>query len=467
MKLRRRILKYFIVLIVLTILINIVVSYYTNRNSLDRLHDIYRKAFLQKTAENAIQFYHVHGSFNGISEADIRPREVVINQPRRWIRQESRDIAIPLAGQGGEYILLADDQGRFILGGEKAKSRKKQGYPLKIQGKSIGTLWLVPIENNFWQAASNILLVPLIIRSMLTVLIASTLAFGTAFIFSEYLMRHIGELARAARRIAKGDLDCRLQTSGRDELADLALDFNSMAEKLQEDQRLRRQLQADVVHELRTPLAVYQAVLDSLENGVIRWDAGTLASLQEETARMNRLVADLHELSRAENQQLPLYKELFSLGDLMVRLQESFGELARKKEIDFALQVDDSVLDTVFYADPDRTMQIFLNILHNALRHTPQGGSITMRAWAKERNMMAISVTDTGEGISAEHLPHVFDRFFCSDKSRSRRRGGTGLGLAIAKEYTILHGGSIEVKSSLGQGSEFTVFLPVERQMDD
>jgi signal transduction histidine kinase len=466
MKLRRRILKYFVLLIVLTSIVNLSISYYLTQTSGDRLYDIAYKAFLQKVIDNLSDRYAKSGSLAAVNEQDIRPREIVIELPRRWNGSHDNQFTLALTSDNGWDIVVEDELKQVIVGANKAAMREGSGKQLIAKEKFIGTVWLVPKQNSAWEYMRNYLFIPLLFRNFLTVVVSSVLALGIGFLLSDYLARHIGELALAARHIARGKLDYRVRTGASDELGELAVDFNEMVGKLQEDRQLRRQLQADVVHELRTPLAVYQAVLDSLESGVVQWDAKTLASLQEETGRMNRLVTDLHELNRADNQQLPLYKELFAVGDLLERLEESFSELARKKAVQFSIEASVDTAAIIVYADPDRLMQVFLNILHNALRHTPGGGVITLRVCPKDENMMAYSITDNGEGIPADALPHIFDRFFSGDKSRSRMRSGTGLGLAIAKEYILLHGGEIEARSVLNQGSEFIVILPIEQEKD-
>jgi two-component system sensor histidine kinase BaeS len=464
MKLRRRVLIYFILLIFLSSTVNLAISYYLTQALMDRFHESVRSAFLQQATTNLLVAYEKTGSLATVSEDAIRPHKLSIHLPRRWGRVADTGAVVDVTVDNGWNIVVADSAGHIVFGADQASMREEPGNRLETQGKSIGMMWLAPNPNSTWELIRKYLFISLLFRNFLTALVSSALALGIAFMFSDYLARHIGELALAARKIAGGQLDFRVKDGARDELGQLVADFNAMANKLQEDQQLRRQLQADIVHELRTPLAVCQAVLDSLESGAIEWNTKTLASLQEETSRMNRLVTDLHELNRAENRQLPLYKELFSVGDLIDRLEESCSELARKKDIDFSIQAVNGARATILYADPDRIMQVFLNILHNALRHTPAGGTITMRIWPKGGTTMAFAIADNGEGIAAEALPHIFDRFFSGDKSRSRSRSGTGLGLAIAKEYALLHGGDIEVRSVIHQGTEFIVALPCEQE---
>lgn len=465
MRLRRRILKYFLLLIVLMSLVNLAVSYYLAETSWGRFQGVVRTAFLQQTADNLLEFYAEKQSFFGAKEAAVWPREFSVWLPRRsaWGNDHQFVMALPVNSVWN--IVAADRDGRFFIGSEKSDWREEPGVELVAGGQTIGMVWLVRNPNSSLTLLRNYLIVPFLFRNFLTMLISFAFALGIAFLFSDNLAKHIGELAAAARHIAEGKLDYRVKTGAQDELGELAKDFNLMAEKLQQDQQLRRQMQADVVHELRTPLAVCQAVLDSLDNGVVPWNEKTLVSLQEETSRMNRLVTDLHELNRADNQKLQLYKELIMVGDLLERLQDSFGEMARRKTIWFDIQTDHELRELILYVDVDRIMQAILNILHNALRHTQAGGTITVAVSMEFEAKVALAVKDTGEGIPAEILPHVFDRFFSGDMSRSRQRSGTGLGLAIAREYVRLHGGDIVVVSEPLKGSRFTVYLPVEEGM--
>lgn len=463
MKLRRRIIRYFILLILLMVVINLSVNYYLTQNVLDRSQDNIRKAFMQESAVNILEYYEEHNTLDSITAVQVRPQELTLQVQQRFWGGSQAAMSIPVAAIGGWDIVLADAANKIVLG-DRTVSRLEPGYSLESNGKNIGTLWLVQKSNSFWELARKYLFIPLLFRSVLIALFSSLLGFGIAFILSEYLLCHIRELALAARKIANGELEHRVSIGAQDELGELAADFNRMADELEENRRTRRQLQADVVHELRTPLAVCQAVLDSLDNGVVPWDDKTLASLQEETGRMNRLVTDLHELNRADNQQLSLYKELFTVDNLIERIVESFEELARQSGVKFNVEIVSPVANLLLYADPDRVMQIFLNILHNALRHTEAGETIALQVRGEATGKAIFRITDTGEGITPEDLPYIFDRFFSGDRSRSRQRSGTGLGLAIAKEYALLHGGDIQVQSVLGQGTEFAVILPVEQE---
>ncbi|WP_423244894.1 HAMP domain-containing sensor histidine kinase [Heliophilum fasciatum] len=303
---------------------------------------------------------------------------------------------------------------------------------------------------------------------MLSAILSCVLALAFAYFVSRFFSAKIETLARAAHLIAQGQLEHRVPVSPNEVLGKLSADFNTMADHLQKGQQLRRQLQADVVHELRTPLAVSQGILDSLESKVIPWDERSLSSLQEEIGRMNRLVTDLHDLSKAETRQLSIQKELIYVGDLLERVQESFQETVRLAGVHFQVGLPPAESGALLYIDPDRTIQILLNLLHNALRYTPSGGMIQINLCLQIANNspgINIMVTDTGTGIAPEHLPFIFDRFYRGDQSRSRQTGGSGLGLAIAKEYVELQGGQIMAASTLGAGTTIRLWLPVESEL--
>ena len=463
MKLRRRILKYLLLLVLIATLLNVGVNYYLGEKSVERFATGFQEVYAKAVSEKIFEYYQNHGSLAGINENEIRPKEVTLELPRRGVPGMTKEATSYMTIQGDAtwLIWLEDDQGNLLVGKNKKQAAPKERDSLIINGKTIGYFWLSPRENSVLELYRHFLM-PLLLRNLWSVLAATLAAFLLAFLFSNSLLKRIQALAEAAKRIAGGELEHRIVMKEEDELGELAADFNSMAAKLQNDKQMRQQLQADVVHELRTPLAVCQAVLDSLESGAVVWEPKTLASLQEETARMSRLVTDLYELSRAENKQLSIHKEIFAVGDLLERLEESFCEVARQKEISFMVEAGAADREALLYADQDRLMQVFANLLHNAARYTEKGGQIKVVVSYSNKKILQIAVSDSGCGIAPEVLPHVFDRFFRGDESRARQSGGSGLGLAIAKEYTLLHGGEISVESVLGKGTVFKVELPLE-----
>jgi signal transduction histidine kinase len=295
-----------------------------------------------------------------------------------------------------------------------------------------------------------------------SLLIAGALALGVAVAASAIVSRQVvGPLARlatAAQRIARGYYAERVPGSGTDELDQLAVSFNEMAAALEDAERRRRQLIGDVAHELRTPLATLSGYLEGLQDGVVQPSDRTWAMLGAETARLTRLVEDLQELSRAEAHQLSLALQPV---DATTAVQAAVDRLA-PEFVAKGLTLDVTVPPGLsLRADPDRLIQVLTNLLSNALRYTPAPGHVQL-AVSRTSQTIRFQVQDTGVGIAAEHLPHVFERFYRVDKSRARALGGSGIGLTITKALVEAMGGHIAVASAgAGQGTTVTVELPL------
>jgi signal transduction histidine kinase len=255
-----------------------------------------------------------------------------------------------------------------------------------------------------------------------------------------------------------GDLSQRVAISGKDEIGALAHAFNAMADSLSQAERLRRNLVSDLAHELRGPLMNIRGSLELLQDQILEPSPAILASLYEETSLLSRLVDDLQDLSLAEAGQLRLCRQQTLLAEVIaqatLQLQPAFVE----KHL--SLRIDIPVGLPAVDADPERLAQIVRNLLSNAIRHTPSGGEISVSARLRAGAMVAVGVADTGEGIAGEHLPHIFERFYRIDSSRTRASGGTGLGLAIVKQLVEAHQGRIEVESEQGHGARFTFTMP-------
>ena len=269
----------------------------------------------------------------------------------------------------------------------------------------------------------------------------------------------LADVMAAAEAIASGDLSARVDERGSGEFNRLASSFNRMIEELERTDKLRRNLTADVAHELRTPLHIIQGNLEGVQDGVYEPTAEHIDATLHETRVLARLVEDLNTLSLAESGQLPLEIEVTDLADLLDDLKTGFGGQAEEAGVQLWVSTDVASAPTVM-ADAGRVHQILSNLMANALRHTTRDGLVTLSAFS-EGATAKISVSDSGEGISEEDLPFVFDRFWRGDPSRPRDGGsGGGLGLAIARQLAIAHGGAISVESELGVGATFTVELP-------
>jgi two-component system OmpR family sensor kinase/two-component system sensor histidine kinase BaeS len=291
-------------------------------------------------------------------------------------------------------------------------------------------------------------------------LLAGAIAVVLGLGISRGLTSPLQRLAAATRALASGDLTRRVEVSGSTEVAGLSIAFNEMAAALEEAEQLRQNLIADVAHELRTPLSVLQGNLQAILDGVYPLDTAEISQLYEETRLLSRLVGDLHELALADAGQLPLNFCAAHLAQILKQTTDSLLPTAAAQEIALALELADEL--PAVSADPDRIAQVLRNLLVNALRHTPAGGSVSVHATPLEGEV-EITVADTGEGIAAEDLHRVFDRFWKSDLSRARddRWGnGSGLGLSIAKSLVEAHGGRIWAESEPGAGSTFHFTLP-------
>lgn len=290
-----------------------------------------------------------------------------------------------------------------------------------------------------------------------SVLVGSTAAGGLSYWVSQRIMQRLTEMEQITQQFAAGHLEARLPMSDIPELNRLGTSFNRMAASLEGVEARRRELIGDMTHELRTPLTVVRGYLEELADGEIEPSPEVYHRLAKETRRLERLVNDLQELSKAEAGYLPIKIQPLNLYPLLESLVERFSD---------QLLEDGPVLLAEFppqiplvLADIDRTEQILVNLIGNAIRYTAKG-SISIRTWPQNRKLW-IAVIDTGIGIAPEDLPHVFERFWRADQSRDRNSGGTGIGLTITKHLVELQGGEIQVDSEVGIGSIFRFSLPL------
>ncbi len=274
--------------------------------------------------------------------------------------------------------------------------------------------------------------------------------------------RQLGQVRHASGRIAAGDYTVQVPSVGMGaELDDLASAFNTMASELARVEQTRTRLLSDLAHEMRTPVATLEGYLEGIQDGVVQSDDETVAVLLHQVARLARLAQDIALVTTAEEGRLSMHRRLVSVDDLVgtaVRLASGRYAAAGVR---LTAQIADAAAGTVVEVDQDRIGQVLTNLLDNALRHTPAGGRVAVRV-EKHQERVLLQVTDDGEGIGAEHLGHVFERFYRADSARDRAHGGSGIGLAIARSITRAHGGDVTVSSAgQGQGATFTVELPI------
>ncbi len=276
---------------------------------------------------------------------------------------------------------------------------------------------------------------------------------------SRTLTQPLVELSDAAKEIGAKNLSKRVTIHGSDEVQALATAFNEMAHDLEMAESLRRNLLADVAHELRTPLTVLQGNLRAILDDVYPLEKEEIARLYDQSRHLHRLVNDLHELAQADAQQMTLHRQPTDISRLVQQAVDMFETLADEKHI--AVEVQQGMTLPELDVDQARLTQAVQNLLTNAVRHTPEGGTITVSV-ARKGETLDITVADTGEGIATEHLDYVWNRFYRTDRARARDNGGTGLGLAIVRAIAEAHGGNAHAQSAgIGQGSTFTLHLPL------
>ena len=277
-----------------------------------------------------------------------------------------------------------------------------------------------------------------------------------SFTFRRY-GRPMTNIFSAIDSISEGDLSVRVPEHYPREFGQLAKRFNHMVSELERAEQQRRNLTADIAHELRTPLHIIQGNLEGIVDGVYQPTTEHINNTLDETKLLARLVNDLQTLSLAESGQLPLHPTRFLLANLMDDLTSSFSSQAASLGIDLRTSISDPTKELT--ADYDRLNQVLSNLMSNAIRHTPQAGTISIETVSIPSGVR-IAVRDTGSGIPEEDLPFIFDRFWRGDKSRTDR-DNSGLGLAIAKQLILAHGGTINVESELGKGTTFVIEMPV------
>ena len=407
------------------------------------------------------EYYVTHNGWRGVDSLIAHARQAA--QPGDTPRPRQQPPA-PEARTPGDRVILLDADGRIIAdsdpGGEPLHLSAldlSKGAPVIVGGRRVGTLLVIsglgkltPLQEAYLRQINT------------WMVIAGILAALAVLLVSEFQARRIVEpvqaLAQAAHRIAAGDLSQRIPVTDDDELGEMAAAFNTMAEKLERQQELRHRVMADIAHELRTPLSVLQIELESIEDGLTEPTPEVIQGLQTSVAHLRRLVEDLRVLSLAEAGELPLEREEVDLVALVREVAQSVQSGARSQGVAMNAVLPDAPLTV--NGDRQRLAQVLLNLLSNALRHTPAGGQITVSV-TRTGDEGRVSVRDTGEGIPAAALPHIFERFYRADRARSRDTGGSGLGLSIARSLIEAHGGRIWAVSEEGKGSEFTFALPL------
>jgi signal transduction histidine kinase len=292
-----------------------------------------------------------------------------------------------------------------------------------------------------------------------SMIVGGSMAGVLSYLVSKRIMQPLTQMQRITRKFAAGNLAERMPANEIPELNRLADSFNRMAMSLEDVEQRRRELVSDLTHELRTPLTVVQGYLEGLADGTIEPEPEIYGRLVQETGRLRRLVNDLQELSKAEAGYLPIDAKPLEIRSLLANLVQRFSD--QLLDSPTLLKLDCPTDLPPVWADTERVEQVLVNLIGNALRYTPSG-YVLLRAWVDpNKEFLWVAVKDTGQGMATEDLPHVFERFWRSDRSRDRHSGGTGIGLAISRRLVELQKGTIQVESELGKGSTFQFSLPI------
>jgi signal transduction histidine kinase len=437
-----RLLMSFTIVIVVTIGSIFFFIYQTTRSEISRLEERVESMQAGRIELELSRYYRLQRSWEGI-------------QP--FVEQWGNLYGWQIILTDAQGTVVADSQGELLGEQYHPDSAGTLISPPRGEG-DIGTLYFNRGAPGVDTASLSILYNAVGRFFLWGGLVAVAIALFLTFFLSRRILAPVKALTSAAERVGRGDFSQRVETKDKGELGELANTFNSMANDLERAEKLRQNMVADVAHELRTPLSNVQGYLEALRDGVIKPDAETIRSLSEEAALLSRLVDDLQELSLAEAGELKLDCQAEDIAELINQTVAAVQVQATTKGASVFIDLPDK-LPTV-NIDSHRISQVLRNLLENAVAHTAKGGSITVVA-KQQGNWVEVSVTDTGEGIPAEDLPNIFERFYRVDKSRARATGGSGLGLTIAKRLVEAHGGKIEAQSELGKGSRFTFTLPV------
>jgi signal transduction histidine kinase len=369
------------------------------------------------------------------------------------------------------FFSIADPNGKLIIAGMDRRPEEiiradelNAGTKIQVNGRTVGILVLNsppdknPLEDEFLRRLSE----SIYLSAIGTIL----LAFILGAILSRTISRPIRELTKATHEMAGGNFGQRVPVRSRDEIGELALSFNKMNDDLARSFNLRKQMTADIAHELRTPLSLIIGHAEAVHDGVLPASKENFEIIREEAERLEQLVNDLRTLSLADAGELLVDFQLVDVKKLLGEIKAHYMVQFNQKRIALDLKPFDSAqgeANIQANLDPTRFSQVLTNILDNALRYTPEGGRVVIST-RQTGGQIEIVIEDNGEGVSPEDAMHLFDRFYRADPSRTRDAGGSGLGLAIAKSIVEMHGGKIWAESEKGKGLKVVVQLPALKQ---
>lgn len=398
-------------------------------------------------------YYQRNGNWDGIDAIVVRD---LSRRPGRW-------------GPGWVPVTLIDANRKVVFGGwhyqvgEQVSRRDTgAGAPIEVDGETVG--WLLfdslrPTGHPLPGSPEWAFLARVTRATVYGAWGATVIALLLGILLARTISRPVRELTAATQLVAQGQLGHQVPVRTRDELGELAASFNQMSADLAHSNHLRRQMTADIAHELRTPLSVILGYTEALSDAKLQGTPEAFHIMHDEAQHLGRLVEDLQTLALADAGELSLTRRPTAPQTLLERAASAYRAQAEQKGISLHVLAAPDLPEVE--VDPDRMAQVLSNLVSNALRYTPAGGEITLSAEFRP-SVVRLRVRDTGAGIAPEDLPHVFERFYRGDKSRQRQEGESGLGLAIARSIVETQGGTIVVDSTPGEGTTFTIALPAE-----
>ena len=413
----------------------------TNREFDKFINDRYEEELLDQLSDH----FAKKQSWDGVEK---------IYQRDHFNPNDKHPLFFAIADENGNIIVEGDG---YLLGESVSESQLQAGSQIEVDDRIVGILLLNapldknPLEDEFIRRIGN----SIFLSAVGTIL----LAFILGAILSRTITRPIRELTKATHEMADGKLGQQVPVRSRDEIGELASSFNKMNSDLARSFNLRKQMTADIAHELRTPLALIIGHAEGVHDGVLPPSKENFEIIREEAERLEKLVNDLRTLSLADAGELSVEFQPVEMHKFLSDIQSHYLAPFNQKRVTLNLMPAPVILVNL---DPSRFSQVLTNILDNALRFTPEGGRVDMSI-RQSGDLIEISIQDSGEGVTAEDAAHLFDRFYRADESRNRDAGGSGLGLAIAKSIVEMHKGKIWAESETGKGLKVIIQIPVAK----
>ena len=393
-------------------------------------------------------YYEANGTLVGIERALRSPN---LSDPRQFEDYGRSGVILISANR---VIIMGD--GSHPSGTSMATSELSDAYPIEVEGETIAYLAVFtpafqpnPQEAQFIRQTNRALIYASLIAIFLAILLG--------LVFTQTLLKPLANLNNAIGRIEKGELLQEVKKTSNDELGEVITGFNNMSNALAKATGQRKQMTADIAHELRSPLTVINGYLEALQDGSLSATPERLEIIQGEVNQLNRLVNDLRTLALADAGQLDIIKDFIDIDTLFQHLADAYNLIVTSKNIDLEFHKTPEV--STIYADEGRILQVLSNLMNNAIRHTDSGGKVQVNV-QQNQSTTTITVSDTGEGIPEAQLDLIFQRFYRTDPSRESPSGESGLGLSIVKTLVEAHNGKVNIESQVGVGTTFTIELP-------